>query len=63
MKVMAEKAKSNKPETTEKPKQYNWVEFLINVKYGDKLFKIGDKLQVSPVQANILAKDNIARKL
>jgi hypothetical protein len=59
---MSEETKNNKNEDSKK-KILNWVEFLVNVKYGEKILKKGDKLQVSPVQANILNKESIARKL
>ncbi|AJA48491.1 hypothetical protein CPAST_c24210 [Clostridium pasteurianum DSM 525 = ATCC 6013] len=48
---------------TTKSKNMDTVEFIINVKYGDKVLKIGETLEVSPIQANILAKQGIAKKL
>lgn len=48
---------------TQKSKNMDIVEFLINVKYGNKILKIGDKLEVSPIQANVLAKQGIAKKV
>lgn len=46
-----------------KSKNMDTVEFIINVKYGDKVLKIGETLEVSPIQANILAKNGIAKKV
>lgn len=54
---------SKQENKTTKSKNMDTVEFIINVKYGDKVLKIGETLEVSPIQANILAKQGIAKKL
>lgn len=59
---MAEENTKQENKTT-KSKNMDTVEFIINVKYGDKVLKIGETLEVSPIQANILAKQGIAKKL
>lgn len=61
---MATKSEVNiKEEQITKSKNMDTVEFLINVKYGDKVLKIGDKLEISPIQANILVKQGYAKKV
>lgn len=56
-------AANNEENQNTKSKNMDTVEFLINVKYGDKVLKIGETLEVSPIQANILAKQGIAKKV
>lgn len=56
-------AVNNEENQNTKSKNMDTVEFLINVKYGDKVLKIGETLEVSPIQANILAKQGIAKKV
>ena len=62
-KTVKEETKKTTGNSDNKGKNMSWVEFIVNVKYGDKLLKMGDKIQVSPIQENILARDKIAKKL
>lgn len=52
---MAEEKKTTK-------QTYVWVEVLKNIKYGKEVYQKGQKIQLAPIHANMLAKDGYVKK-